>query len=183
MIKLLLHFLLHFGSNSFKNKRHGPIRNPFDKMPPDFKTSWRDLYDEICSIGPNIERIMSPGGYVSCLNRTKNAIERVQTLPTRSHKKSSSKSHPVWLRFGGSKRCHLPVICLGKTRHNPNIIIILMFRFLVVFYRETKWPKWTQMANFSMVWRLPGRHRKRCDDVLGAKTGLQRGRSAKRKHR
>ena len=59
MIKLLLHFLLHFGSNSFKNKRHGPIRNPFDKMPPDFKTSWRDLYDEICSIGPNIERIMS----------------------------------------------------------------------------------------------------------------------------
>ena len=38
------------GSNSFKNKRHGPIRNPFDKMAPDFKTSWRDLYDEICSI-------------------------------------------------------------------------------------------------------------------------------------
>ena len=141
MIKLLLHFLLHFGSNSFKIKRHGPIRNPFDKMPPDFKTSWRDLYDEICSIGPNIERIMSPGGYVSCLNRTKNAIERVQTLPTRSHKKSSSKSHPVWLRSGGSKRCHLPVICLGKTRHNPNIIIILMFGFFVVFYRETKWPK------------------------------------------
>ena len=121
--------------------------------------------------------------HVSCLNRIKNAIERVQTLPTRSHKKSSSKSHPVWLRSGGSKRCHLPVICLGKTRHNPNIIIILMFGFFVVFYRETKWPKWTQMVNFSMVWRLPGRHRKRCDDVLGAKTGLQRGRSADTKHR
>ena len=59
MIKLLLHFLLHFGSNSFKHKRHGPIRNLFDNMAPDFKTSWRDLYDEICSIGPNIERIMS----------------------------------------------------------------------------------------------------------------------------
>ena len=29
------------------------------EMPPDFKTSWRDLYDEICSIGPNIERIIS----------------------------------------------------------------------------------------------------------------------------
>ena len=103
MIKLLLHFLLHFGSNSFKNKRHGPIRNPFDKMAPDFKTSWRDLYDEICSIGPNIERIMSPGGYVSCLNRTKNAIERVQTLPTRSHKKSSSKAILFGSDLGGQK--------------------------------------------------------------------------------
>ena len=40
-----------------------------------------------------------------------------------------------------------------------------------------------QMANFSSVRRLPGRHRKRCDDVLGAKTGLQRGRSADTKHR
>ena len=103
MIKLLLHFLLHFGSNSFKNKRHGPIRNPFDKMPPDFKTSWRDLYDEICSIGPNIERIMSPGGYVSCLNRTKNAIDRVQTLPTQSHKKSSSKAILFGSDLGGQK--------------------------------------------------------------------------------
>ena len=28
--------------------------------------------------------------HVSCLNRTKNAIERVQTLPTRSHKKGTS---------------------------------------------------------------------------------------------
>ena len=125
--------------------------------------------------------------HVSCLNRIKNAIEShtgiKNSLPTRSHKKSSSKSHPVWLRFGGSKRCHLPVICLGKTRRNPNIIIILMFGFLVVFYRETKWPKWTQMANFSMGWRLPGRHRKRCDDVLGANTGLHRGRSADTKHR
>ena len=37
------------GSNSFKNKRHGPIRNPFDKMPPVLKTSLRDIYDEICS--------------------------------------------------------------------------------------------------------------------------------------
>ena len=103
MIKLLLHFLLHFGSNSFKIKRHGPIRNLFDKMAPDFKTSWRDLYDEICSIGPNIERIMSPGGYVSCLNRTKNAIERVQTLPTRSHKKSSSKAILFGSDLGGQK--------------------------------------------------------------------------------
>ena len=103
--------------------------------------------------------------------------------PNTESQKIKLKSHPVWLRFGGSKRCHLPVICLGKTRHNPNIIIILMFGFFVVFYRETKWPKWTQMVNFSMVWRLPGRHRKRCDDVLGAKTGLQRGRSADTKHR
>ena len=103
--------------------------------------------------------------------------------PNTESQKIKLKSHPVWLRFGGSKRCHLPVICLGKTRHNPNIIIILMFGFFVVFYRETKWPKWTQMVNFSMVWRLPGRHRKRCDDVLGAKAGRQRGRSADTKHR
>ena len=103
--------------------------------------------------------------------------------PNTESQKIKLKSHPVWLRLGGSKRCHLPVICLGKTRHNPNIIIILMFGFFVVFYRETKWPKWTQMVNFSMVWRLPGRHRKRCDDVLGAKAGRQRGRSADTKHR
>ena len=38
-------------------------------------------------------------------------------------------------------------------------------------------------GDFSRVRRLPGRHRKRCDDVLGAKTGLQRGRSADTKHR
>ena len=61
--------------------------------------------------------------------------------PNMESQKIKLKSHPVCLRFGGSKRCHLPVICLGKTRHNPNIIIILMFGFFVVFYRETKWPK------------------------------------------
>ena len=38
-------------------------------------------------------------------------------------------------------------------------------------------------GDFSRVRRLPGRHRKRCDDVLGANTGLQRGRSADTKHR
>ena len=103
--------------------------------------------------------------------------------PNTESQKIKLKSHPVWLRFGGSKRCHLPIICLGKTRRNMGIINILIPIFRLAFYRETKWPKWTQMANFSMVWRLPGRHRKRCDDVLGAKTGLQRGRSAKRKHR
>ena len=103
--------------------------------------------------------------------------------PNTESQKIKLKSHPVWLRFGGSKRCHLPIICLGKTRRNMGIINILIPIFRLAFYRETKWPKWTQMVNFSMVWRLPGRHRKRCDDVLGAKTGLQRGRSADTKHR
>ena len=51
------------------------------------------------------------------------------------------KSTPFGSVLRGSKRCHLPVICLGKTRRNPNINIILMFGFRVVFYRETKWPK------------------------------------------
>ena len=103
--------------------------------------------------------------------------------PNTESQKIKLKSHPVWLRFGGSKRCHLPIICLGKTRRNMGIINILIPIFRLAFYRETKWPKWTQMVNFSMVWRLPGRHRKRCDDVLGAKTGLQRGRPADTKHR
>ena len=43
--------------------------------------------------------------------------------------------------FARLERGHLSVICLGKTRRNSNIIIELMFRFRVVFYRETKWPK------------------------------------------
>ena len=122
-------------------------------------------------------------GHSSCLNRTKECHRQASDPPNTESQKIKLKSHPVWLRFGGSKRCHLPVICLGKTRRNMGIINILIPIFRLAFYRETKWPKWTQMANFSMVWRLPGRHRKRCDDVLGAKAGLQRGRSAKRKHR
>ena len=128
--------------------------------------------------------------HVSCLNRIKNAIERVQTLPTRSHKKSSSKSHPVWLRSGGSKRCHLPVICLGKTRRNPNINSELMFGFSVVFYRETKWPKWPKWPTFRvfggsqdvtgsavmMSWE-------RTRDFSGAALQTQSIGTAKRKHR
>ena len=110
--------------------------------------------------------------------------------PNMESQKIKLKSHPVWLRLGGSKRCHLPVICLGKTRHNPNIIIILMFGFFVVFYRETKWPKWTQMVNFRwfggsqdvtgsavmMSWE-----RKR--DVSGAALQTRSIGIAKRKHR
>ena len=68
--------------------------------------------------------------------------------PNTESQKIKLKSHPVWLRFGGSKRCHLPVICLGKTRRNPNINSELMFGFRVVFYRETKWPKWPKWPTF-----------------------------------
>ena len=42
--------------------------------------------------------------------------------------------------FARLERGHLLVICLGKTKRNPNINSELMFGFRVVFYRETKWP-------------------------------------------
>ena len=73
--------------------------------------------------------------------------------PNMESQKIKLKSHPVWLRFGGSKRCHLPVICLGKTRRNPNINSELMFGFRVVFYRETKWPNVVSEIDFGSRFR------------------------------
>ena len=57
--------------------------------------------------------------------------------------------------FARLERGHLPVICLGKTRRNPNINSELMFGFRVVFYRETKWPNVVLELDFGARFRTP----------------------------
>ena len=55
--------------------------------------------------------------------------------------------------FARLERGHLPVICLGKTKRNPNINSELMFGFRLVFYRETKWPNVVLEIDFGFRFR------------------------------
>ena len=55
--------------------------------------------------------------------------------------------------LGGSARCHLPVICLGKTKRNPSINSEFILGFRLVFYRETKWSNVVLEIDFGFRFR------------------------------